>query len=72
MHAIGRISDPKLVLAVLCASLACSTTDHTPEPYRSDPVAGAELSARAADFCTSAKLFGQEMAFAKRRFPVST
>jgi hypothetical protein len=53
MHATGRISDPKLVLAVLCASLACSTTDHTPEPYRSDPVAGAELSARAAGFCVA-------------------
>jgi hypothetical protein len=31
--------------------VACTTAIHTPEPYRSDPVAGAALSKRAADYC---------------------
>jgi hypothetical protein len=46
-------TDPLLALAVLCFTLACSATHHGPEPYRSDPVVGADLSARAAAFCAA-------------------
>ena len=40
-------------IGVACAAVACSTPHHTPEPYRSNPVAAAALSERAAAHCAA-------------------
>lgn len=41
-----------LVALIVCTGLSCRVpTQHTPEPYRSDAEAGAELSRRAAAYC---------------------
>lgn len=41
-----------LIALVVLAASGCAPSRHTLEPYRSDPVAGAALSARAAEQCT--------------------